>query len=336
MTQFPQWQKEHWEDASGNPLVGYFEGEKKKFAIGDPQVIQPGEFDDGWHMFYHGFYENFKPYYHHLISADGWKWELKNKWQWDVGPSSLFYGGDRWFLYYTNVVSEQPSLRTQYAADMIISAKWTFDFEHWSEPFDVLAPSLPWETEGKKVEARNPCMVKVSDTCYRLYYSAGNVWLDLCDYEEPKYVSFADAPTPFGPFIKYGEPILAPRKDCVYRNFGAGGFKVFGYKEKLLAIYNPIYLEEQNIPRSALAIALSQDGVHWEDAPFNPIIVPDEGTSWKKAIVYQLDLALMDDELRLYYNARDEWLEGIERIGCSVYRGRDRSVRKLWDNSQAH
>lgn len=330
MQEFPAWQRENWQEAEGNPIVGYFGPEKKKFAIGDPQILLPGEFDKKWHMFYHGFYENFKPYYHHLVSTDGWEWNLVNRWQWDVGPCYLFKGSDRWFLYYTNVVSENPVLRTRYHADMIISAKWSFDLEVWSEPFDVVVPELRFECEGKKVEVRNPCMIKLSENCYRLYYSAGNVWLDRCDYEEPMYVTFADAPTPFGPFVKYGRPILEPRRECPYGNLGTGGFKVYRWKKYYVALYNPIYLDAAGMPRSAIAVAVSKNGIHWQDAPYNPIILPDERFPWKKAIVYQLDLVRVNDTLRLYYNARDEWLDGIERIGCSIYHGEDLDIEKLY------
>ena len=83
------------------------------------------------------------------------------------------------------------------------------------------------------------------------------------------------------------------------------------------------------MPRSAIAVAVSKDGVHWKDAPYNPIILPNEAIPWKKAIVYQLDIARAGGELRLYYNARDEWMDGIERIGCSVYKGKDLNVAKL-------
>lgn len=329
MLKFPEWQRENWVDASNNPLVGYFEEEKEKFAIGDPQVLVPGEYDEKWHMFYHGFYEDFKPYFHHLCSDNGLEWELLDKWQWNVGPCYLFCDGTRWILYYTNVVSESSELRKNFGADMIISARWTFDFQHWSDPVDLLTPQLPWETDGKKVELRNPCMVKLAENWYRLYYCGGNVWLDQCDYEEPKYVSFADAPTPFGPFVKYGAPILGPDDSCPYRNLGSGGFKVFSCEKELIALYNPIYLDPEGKVRSAIAVMASKDGVQWEDAPYNPIILPDQ--DWKRAIVYQLDLVKYQGELRLYYNARDDWRDGIERIGMSTLKGGNvASIKKLW------
>jgi hypothetical protein len=74
---------------------------------------------------------------------------------------------------------------------------------------------------------------------------------------------------------------------------------------------------------------VSKDGLAWEEAPFGPILLP--GTAdWKKALVYQLDCVSVGDELRIYYNARDEWLDGIERIGLSVLKDPEIHIRKLF------
>ena len=36
-------------------------------------------------------------------------------------------------------------------------------------------------------------------------------------FEEPKYVSFAEADNPFGPFVKHGAPVLSPSAGMWYR-----------------------------------------------------------------------------------------------------------------------
>ena len=331
---FPKWQAEHWKDAPQNPVIGYFETPEAGYAIGDPQILIPGEFDSQWHAFYHGFYKDFQPFYHHLVSDDGLAWKLKNKWPWRVNPSFLFHDGDRWILYYTCITTKEQWDR--YEAHNIICAKTSRDLETWSEPVELLAPELPWEREYMplgyvSIEARNPCVVKLAENKYRLYYSAGTVKLDKCGYEEPKYISFADAESPLGPFVKHGEPILAPDETIWYRNLGAGAIKVFGYGDKYVALYNSIYTDAAGYQHSAINVLLSGDGVEWQEAPYNPILPPAGDEGWKGAFVYQLDLVRWAGGLRIYYNGRDKWQDGIEQIGLPVLENDETPVKKLWD-----
>ena len=75
-----------------------------------------------------------------------------------------------------------------------------------------------------------------------------------------------------------------------------------------------IYRDENGRSRSAISLMVSEDGIKWIDFPFNPIISPKDG--WKKALVYQLDMVDYNGRKIIYYNARDGWREGKERIGA--------------------
>ncbi len=333
MFKFPNWQREKWRDAAENPVIGYFEKPEAGYAIGDPQILVPGQFDGRWHAFYHGFYKDFKPFYHHLVSPDGIRWDLLRKWEWPTNPSFIFHDGGEWILYFTTFATKEE--QEKFGCGNYIALRRSRNLENWSEPEMVIVPELDWEREYMPlsypaIQARNPCMVRLAEGRYRLYYSAGTVMLDKCGYEEPKYISFADAPTPFGPFTKYGRPVLAPDRSIPHRNFGAGAIKVFGLGDKFLALYNSIYNDERGWQHSAINVLMSDDGVSWTEAPYNPII-PPSGRGWKAAFVYQLDLVRWQDELRLYYNGRDKWRDGIECIGLSVLKGDGTPVRKLWD-----
>ena len=84
MLNFPAWQRENWVEAPGNPVIGCFETPEAGYAIGDPQILVPGEFDGQWHAFYHGFYKDFKPFYQ--LDLVRWQNELR-----------LYYNGrDKW------------------------------------------------------------------------------------------------------------------------------------------------------------------------------------------------------------------------------------------------
>lgn len=324
---FPNWEREKWRDYHGNPIVEHLEGSKDRYAIGDPQIILPGEFDDLWHMFFHankgGLEENDGSFIH-CTSENGINWLPVQSWNWQIGPTCVTSYGDKWYLYYTECFSS----RDDYNADTIIRVRVSENLREWSEPSDLIVPELEWEREGKKIQARNPCVVMLPDGRFRLYYAAGTVWLDDTDYEEPKYVSFAESDCPMGPFVKYGSPVVSPNTDIWFKNFGSGAMKVFKYKDYFLGLINYLYIDDEKHSRSAICIAMSEDGITWEDAPYNPIILPTVG--WKKAIVYQLDLRFHDNLLWLYYNARDEWWGGTECIGLSTLEWTETPPEKMW------
>lgn len=332
---FPDWTKESWTDCPENPVIGFYRDPECGFAIGDPQILTPGQFDGKWHAFYHGFYENFDAFYHHLDSDDGIRWTVRDKWHWKVGPSCLFFDEGIWYLYTTCYTTDEE--RSRYGdISTYISVRQSADLKNWSEPEPILFPEEPWEREFMPVnytaiQVRNPCVVKLSPGRYRMYYSGGTVMLPHCRYEEPKHVGFADAASPLGPFKKHLSPILSPDSSLPHRNFGAGALKVFGYGERYLGLYNSIYLDGEGYPHSAINLLMSDDGVSWDEAPFNPIVPPAPGgEDFKKEFVYQLDLASLDGELRIYYNGRDKWSDGTERIGMS-FRKPDPKLRKLWE-----
>ncbi len=322
---FPNWQREKWIEYPGNPIVGREEIGKPKAAIGDPQVLTPGQFDDKWHMFYHGFYDDtYTPFLHHMVSDDGFDWKLLYKKQYNVNPMYLFYDKEsqEWILFYSAVLSREEGAVEKYGCVNIIRAKRSKDLTEWGEDIDILIPTLDWEREHdpsqkNRIEARNPCLVRLPNGRYRLYYSAGTVKLQDCGYEEPKYISFAESDSPLGPYEKLGRPIIAPDADNPYRNLGAGAIKVYSYNGGFLGLYNSIYVDDKGHSRSAINLLLSEDGENFEEAPFNPIVLPT-GRGWNSDLVYQLDLVRWGEELRLYYNAREGQEEGIERIGCSI------------------
>jgi len=331
---FPNWQPGRWTDASGNPLVRGFGQLQNQGVMGDPQVLTPGQFDQQWHLFFHGFYdETFTPFFHHLVSDDGFGWQLYDRQQWDVNPLSIFRDGNKWIVYYSAALRREPGAVEKYGCVNMLRARVSEDLIHWSEDIDILTPSLPWELEHDPeqpdcIQARNPCMIKLPDGRYRLYYSAGTIKLHDCGYEEPKYIGFAESDSPLGPFVKHPEPILAPDAKILHRKTGAGAIKVFSFQGQFLALYNAITLDHAGASRSAICLLLSEDGIVWHEAPYNPVISPG-GDGWKKTLVYQLDLVRFADELRIYYNARNDTVNGREQIGCSILKCDD-IVEKMW------
>ena len=227
---FPDWQPERWHHIPQNPIIAPPDPAQRAAArarrlglaassaeeelwpgsagvIGDPQVLLPGEFDDRWHMFCIGH-----GHFFHYESDDGVAWELAYDYLWRSGPTSLIHDGTQWTVYYSNH-KQWPE-----CSDSGISVRTSQDLTEWSDPVDLIGPELDWEREGPVNQVRNPCVLALPDGRYRMYYSGGTVFMADMGFEEPKYVSFAEADNPFGPFVKHWHTCaLARRGDVVPR-----------------------------------------------------------------------------------------------------------------------
>ncbi|GAP73146.1 beta-N-acetylhexosaminidase, GH20 [Candidatus Symbiothrix dinenymphae] len=314
----PNWGEARWKDLPENPLIDPEVYGLPELVIGDPQILTPGKFDAQWHAFFHGFSHDTKwhTWLFHSASDDGLHWKDVSHEEGEIGIQYIFCDGDRWIQYYTANTSymKDPEMRKKYST--VIRARTTTDFKTWSEPVTLITPELPKEREGSGVEARNPCVIQLPDGRYRMYYSGGTVFLKDAGYVEPKNIFCAEADNPLGPFIKRGAPILEPDVNLPFRNYGCGGFKVFGYQSGYLAFYNPIYIDAEDKSRSEIRLLYSQDGLQWKEADCNPIVKPDPNIPWRSAIIYQLDVVHWEKSLLMYFNAREGWRGGAERIGA--------------------
>jgi hypothetical protein len=312
----PDWGESRWIEIPENPLIGT-EYKEPKMAIGDPQVLTPEDFDGKWHVFFHGFgFTKGATTFFHQISEDGLHWQEVSRQNGEVGIQYVFCDGDRWIQYYTCFTkkTDSPELKKYHT---VIRARTTRDFVNWTEPVDLIFPDSAAEREGYKLlEARNPCVILLPDGRYRMYYSAGTIFLKDAGYEEPRCIFYAEADNPLGPFKKTEKPILAPDVNLPYRNLGAGAIKVFGYGDGYLAFYNPLYMDRNQNSRAAIRMLVSDNGLSWQEADCNPIVTPQPSIAWRSAIVYQLDVVNWKDSLWMYFNAREGWRGGIERIGC--------------------
>jgi predicted GH43/DUF377 family glycosyl hydrolase len=314
----PNWGENRWKDVPENPLIDPKIYGLPECVIGDPQILTPGKFDAQWHAFYHGFSNDAKgwhTWFFHSVSKDGLHWTDVSHEEGEVGIQYIFCDGDRWIQYYS-ATTEYKDPETGQIFHCVIRARTTTDFVTWSKPVTLVVPDLPKEREGPRIQARNPCVILLPDGRYRMYYSGGTVFLKDAGYEEPKYIFCAEAANPLGPFTKKEEPILVPDKNLPYRNFGCGGFKVFGYKKRYLAFYNPIYIDAEDKSRSEIRLLSSEDGLQWKEADCNPIVKPDANIPWRSAIIYQLDAVHWENTLLMYFNAREGWRGGAERIGA--------------------
>lgn len=288
-----------WTDHPANPLI---EPPRPEWLLGDPTVLPPEEAPDGrWHLL-----ANTLRGVHHFVSADGVRWSAC---QWRIFPGmrASFVPGERYAVVYEHFLSLR---RTA------VALRRSPDLLTWSKPTYLLKAELPWE--GRVLRNLScPCIVRIEDRC-RLYYSAASVFLTDCKFPEPRHVGAAEADRLEGPYRKRPEPILSPDPSTPYRNLGAGSFKVYREDGLWVGYNNGIYKDDEGRSRSAICLLLSEDGIRWEYAHRRPIVAPEEG--WKRALVYAMDVVPRGEERRLYYNARDGWFRGSERIGLAIGR----------------
>jgi hypothetical protein len=291
-----------WKDSPNNPILSATE---PKDWVADPTVVTPEQSPDGyWHMFCCGGLG-----VKHYRSSDGLNWGFLEVLGSGYSPF-IFVEDGTYYLFY-----QESSKNETY-----IVYRESRDLKNWNDPSIILKGDLSWEM-GLKGEpyVRNPCILKLHDK-YLLYYSASYILLPDTGYDEPLFIGLAvstDGIT--GPYVKNPEPILKPDFLDPWRNFGAGAMKVY-YDDGLnllLGFENGIYIGPDGHTHSALHLLTSVDGVNWIDSPYNPILKP-EGCGWKSAFVYQCDVKRVEDNLYLYYNARDGWRNATERIGLAL------------------
>jgi hypothetical protein len=293
-----------WEEFDQNPLIY---PTFPSWYIADPTFLPPELTPDRqWHLFAHSILG-----IHHFISSDGIAWKRLPKRVSNISVRPFLYKeAQNYYIFYERILK----LRfTAYTSR--IEARRSTDLMNWSEPVVVLEPSMAWHREASWSGAvGNPCVVAEEDM-YRLYYSAGLVYLKDCAFYEPKYVGCANSNSQTGPYTPSPDPVLSPKPDDPYANLGTGAIKVLRCSDGYVGFQNGIYWDRvRNHSGSAIRLLASPDGTNWEiTGP--PILKPDKG--WKKSFVYMLDVRLTESGWRLYFNARSGWLFGLEYIGLA-------------------
>ena len=306
-----------WRDHPANPLIV---PRFPRWMIADPAVVTPDEAPDGrWHL----FANTIPPRLVEHVSDDGVAWtRLRTLCPGAMRPC-VRRDGDRWLLAYEDVHRWWP-LKSR------VVLRTSPDLVTWSPPRVLLAPSLPWHATGpgwtKPRTCSNPGLVPWRGE-WLLTYSAATVWLPDCRFVEPRFVGLARGRSPEGPFVPDPQPLIAPDPADPLRNLGAGSLKLLPDEDAgvLWGFTNGIATDGQGRSRSAIqVIRLADDARAWRPVTTAPIVAPEERVAasavpgWKRALVYAMDPKVVGDEVWLYYNARDGWMIGRERIGLAV------------------
>jgi len=293
-----------WTDHPQNPLINPI---KPDWMVADPSVLTPDKTPDGkWHLFANAIIQGIQ----HFVSDDGVSWERVAKKLFIGIRPYVFLENGVYHLFYEKPASIRRS---------VIAIRKSTDLVNWSEAAVVSAPELKWERRGPMATNGNPCLIKF-DGRFRLYYSASWVFLRDCLFFEPLYIGVAESDCIEGPYIKRPEPLIGPSPDPYFRNMGAGSMKIIpptGENHGWYAFNNGIYRDKDGHSRSEIRLLKSSDGYDWKLCEGEPLIKP-ENSGWKRALVYAMHVVEFNGEWRMYYNARDGWFIGKERIGMAV------------------
>lgn len=291
-------------DHAANPLI---EPAFPDWLIADPCVFLPENTPDGvWHLFANAILQGIQ----HFTSTDGVKWERVGKKVFGGIRPYVYKEGDTYHIFYESALGWHGSG---------IYRRRSTDLFTWSEPDLVLAPQYDWEGGFVRTNG-NPCLVR-HEGRYRLYFSAGVIFLRDCLFFEPKYIGVAESESLDGVFEKRAEPLIRPAPEPFFRNFGAGSMKVITPEEagdgSWWAFNNGIYHDAEGRSRSEIRLLKSHDGYDWRLVSEAPLLAPtDEG--WKRALVYAMHAVKVGQQWWMYYNARDGWFIGKERIGLAI------------------
>lgn len=274
--------------------------------IADPTFLTPDLSPDSqWHLFAHTIFG-----IRHYTSEDGMKWK-KAKHASVVKKAQrafIIREHDTCYLLYEKVDKYAP-----YASHIeMIKGR---DLYQWSKPIRILGPDEHYSREGApKGSVSNACIVRAGEG-YRLYFSAGLVWLRDCGFSEPRYICYASAPSIEGPYTWAGKPLICPDSGDPYRNAGAGAMKVYKTSDGYVGYENGIAILKDGHSYSSLSLLVSTDGISWEKAAPEPFLKPTTG--WQRDYVYALDLRFCHNRFYLFYNARrgHHWSAGRECIG---------------------
>lgn len=256
--------------------------------IADPSVLAPDISPDRlWHIFAHSLFG-----LHHYTSQDGISWKhYRFLFPLSIRPYIYSEKGNYYLLYEKlSNISKFPYY------DSHLEFRTSTDLFTWSKPTVILIP-------GSKKNTGNPCLIKHKNI-YHLFYSTGLVYLPDCHFCEPEYVIIATSDNLLGPYQHRAQ--LS----------GVTSSRVMKLGQKFIGLQTILYFDPSiQRSRAAIRLAHSKNLLDWtQESDF--IIKPDR--PWKKSHIYVGDLVKHQDEIRIYYNARNGWLFGTESIGLSL------------------
>lgn len=248
-------------------------------VVADPSFLPPKDTPDNkFHLFGHSIWG-----IHHYVSEDGKKWKNhKFVRSFSVRPF-IFKESGVYHLFYEKLKLIVPFTKIYFSEIKLVTSK---DLKNWSKPKTIFKPIEKWH--GWSVS--NPCVVRVKGG-YKLHYNANQKYFWDCLFTEPRFSGVA----------------FSKKIDGFYKNIT---------KEPDRLIHHVLRIFDKNIFETKWykdSFGKTRSAVFLNGKEF---IKPGEG--WMKSFVYVCDAKKVGTKTYIYFNARNGWFWGKERIGLKI------------------
>ncbi|MDD4220531.1 MAG: hypothetical protein PHR10_10170 [Sphaerochaetaceae bacterium] len=297
-----------------------------------PVFLFPEDTPDGkWHLFAHSWLG-----IQHYVSESGIRWEpmgmvqVRGKYPFLFKEKGLFH-----ILYEKHgrpvpfVERFTKRMRKDYIEGSHIEMRSSNDLTIWSEPRILLeAKNIPSASDyRKKPTLSHPQLVSV-DGGYRMYVGSSKYG------EKPastRYICTAFSSTLDGPYKAESQlPLLEAVPNDRWRNLATGRLSVYKGSDSYVALQNARYWDVANKRQSsAIVLLTSIDGLQWQRAAGEPILVPAE-RGWTSAHIMTCDVRYKQDEAcwYCYFSATGERKFGFFRESIGLLIGKIPALRK--------
>lgn len=300
-------------------------------GVWDSKWINPGAmiYHDGqFHMFRNGF-RSWPGYVDigYTVSDDGYEWT-------PVGDEPVFSTDE---VPYAGRLAMSSSMHVE------DDGTWVMYFYTWDRPTAPIgggaigratasAPTGPWiPDEAPVLEAGAvgewdaaqvgvPIVLK-TDESYVMYYSGfglnGAMRIGMATSDDGIAWTKYNDPETTDPLFASSDPVLVPGGEGEWDEFGAERPRVVQTPDGWVMVYRT-QGQQGNLP-TALGLATSEDGIHWQKYADNPIVTPDSmrgGNSlWFFSLLHQ------DDTYYLYVEALTRYSFGNSFIFLLTHEG---------------
>lgn len=223
-------------------------------------------------------------------SSDGLHWDVRDE-PVLVPPADVDPEAHRITRPYVLVEDDGLTMwYAQHSAEQVaISRAVSEDGIEWTRTGVVMQPERSWE----KSAVMCPTVLRDDDRRYHLWYSGG-------DSYEPDAIGYATSLDGIRWTRVRDEPVLRPGVAGSWESDRVAGAHVFRLSEWLYAAYIGFANDFED---SAIGIARSRDGVHWQRHAENPVLSRGGAGEFDSINVYKPFVVVAGDEWRMWFNA---------------------------------
>ncbi|MDD3822221.1 MAG: hypothetical protein PHN93_00510 [Sphaerochaetaceae bacterium] len=297
-----------------------------------PVFLFPEDAPDGkWHLFAHSWLG-----IQHYVSGSGIMWEpmglvqVRGKYPFlfkEKGAFHIIYERHGRRIPFVEHVTKR--MKKSYVVGSHIEMRSSNDLSVWSEPRILLeAKDIPSASDYRKTPTVSHPQVIPAEGGYRMYVGSSKIGSDPAS---TRYVCTAFSETLDGRYVPESLlPLVEAVPNDPFRSLGTGRMCVYKGNDSYVAIQNSRYWDAgRKRHASAIVLLTSSDGLQWQRAERDPVLVPAE-RGWASEHIMSSDVRYKQDEAcwYCYFSATGERRFGLVRESIGLLIGKPRAPRK--------